>query len=44
MWVIGSGVEMKVERRMPMGEDVMVTLMESSMSWVRELVVVWTGP
>lgn len=32
MLVMGSGVEMKVERRMPTGEEVMVTLMVSSMS------------
>ena len=29
---MGVGGEMKVERRMPMGEVVMVILMESSMS------------
>lgn len=38
MWVMGSGFEMKVERRMPVGEEVMVTLMESSMSVVYGLV------
>ena len=32
MPAMGVGVETKVLRRMPMGEGVMVTLMESSMS------------
>ena len=32
MEAMGVGLETKVERRIPMGDGVMVTLMESSMS------------